>query len=84
MKRPWIVITTSLKELQELFKSIDCDGNGTLSLSEIILFLKSMCDDISEDNIVKIFENLDSTGDKSVDFKEFKVSAYFTLPLKLH
>ena len=42
-----------------------------------------MCDDISEDNIVKIFENLDSTGDKSVDFKEFKVSVYFALSLKL-
>ena len=63
--------------MKELFKSIDTDGSGTLSLSEVILFLKSMCDDISEENIIKIFESLDDSGDKSVDFDEFKVGPSF-------
>ena len=57
----------------ELFKNIDTDGSGTLSLSEVILFLKSMCDDISDDNIAKIFSSLDEDGGNSVDFDEFKV-----------
>merc|ERR1712062_16916 len=60
------------EELQELFKSIDTDGSESLSLSEVILFLKSICADISEDNVEKIFSNFDSTGDKIVDYEEFK------------
>ena len=39
------------------------------------LIPKSICDDISEENVEKIFANFDSTGDKSVDFEEFKVSS---------
>ena len=85
-----------------MFKSIDTDGSESLSLSEVILFLKvaektkqklqnsclsqnvvhkskyfpqSICADISEDNVEKIFSNFDSTGDKIVDYEEFKVSA---------
>ena len=61
------------QELQALFKSIDCDGSGQLSLPEVVLFLKSITDDISEENIEKIFEGLDASGDRQVDFDEFKV-----------
>ena len=39
------------------------------------MFPKSICDDISEENVEKIFANFDTTGDKSVDFEEFKVSS---------
>ena len=56
-----------------MFKSIDCDGSGQLSLPEVVLFLKSITDDISEENIEKIFEGLDASGDRQVDFEEFKV-----------
>ena len=73
------LLTSNSQELNELFKSIDTDGSGTLSLSEVILFLKSMCDDISEENIMRIFESLDDSGDKSVDFDEFKVGPHFPL-----
>ena len=61
------------KELYDLFKSIDHDGSGCLTLPEVILFLKSLTDDLSEENIEKIFEGLDETGDKTIDFEEFKV-----------
>ena len=44
-----------------------------MSLSEVVLFLKSITDDISEENIEKIFEELDSTGDKMIEFDEFQV-----------
>ena len=56
-----------------LFKSIDSDGSGSLSLPELILHLKSITDDISEENIERIFEGIDASGDKVVDFEEFKV-----------
>ena len=51
---------------------------ASFSLSEVVTFLKSITDDLSTDNIVKIFNSLDRSGDRSVDFKEFKVR------LKLH
>ena len=56
-----------------MFKTIDCDGSGSLTLPEVVLFLKSITDDISEENIEKIFEGLDASGDRVVDFDEFKV-----------
>ena len=69
------------RELLDMFKQIDVDGSKTLSLNEIILYLKSLTEDISEDNIVQIFSNFDKTGDRMVDFEEFKVRgcAYITL-----
>ena len=63
----------NLQELLELFQSIDKDDSGKLSLVEVILFLKSMTDDISEANIKNIFGFLDESEDKTVDFEEFKV-----------
>ena len=60
-----------------MFKTIDCDGSGSLSLSEVVLFLKSITDDISDENIGKIFEGLDASGDRVVDFDEFKVRYQF-------
>ena len=72
---------TCLQELYDLFKSIDCDGSGSLTLPEVVLFLKSITDDLSEENIEKIFDGLDETGDKSIDFEEFKVSLYCVLML---
>ena len=59
-----------------LFKSIDSDGSGSLSLPELILHLKSITDDISEENIERIFEGIDASGDNVVDFEEFKVITF--------
>ena len=61
-------------ELQELFATIDVDTNGSLSLKEIVVFLKSVLDDICDENIKNIFNSLDNNEDKMVDFEEFKVN----------
>ena len=50
------------------------DNDHSLCLSEVVTFLKSITDDLSTDNIEKIFDSLDQSGDRSVDFKEFKVN----------
>ena len=56
-----------------MFKTIDCEGSGSLPLPEVVLFLQSIMDDVSEENIEKIFKGLDASGDRVVDFDEFKV-----------
>ena len=61
------------QELKEIFCSIDTDGSNTLTLGEVVLFLKSITDDLSEANIEKIFTSIDTSDDKTIDFKEFKV-----------
>ena len=50
------------------------DNDYSLSLSEVVTFLKSITDDLSTDNIERIFDSLDQSGDRSVDFTEFKVN----------
>ena len=72
--RKGLKIKTIFQELLELFKSIDVDNDYSLSLSEVVTFLKSITDDLSTDNIERIFDSLDQSGDRSVDFTEFKVN----------
>ena len=77
------------QELKEIFQAIDTDKSNTLTLSEVrgerfsvksvnilnkvVLFLKSITNDLSESNIEKIFNGIDSSGDMKIDFIEFKV-----------
>ena len=63
--------------MKEVFDIIDTDKSGSLSMEEVLLYLKSITDDISEENIEKIFEGIDTSGDKVVDFEEFKVKRNF-------
>ena len=62
-----------MKEMKEVFDLIDTDNSSSLSMEEVLLYLKSITDDISVENIEKIFEGIDTSGDKVVDFDEFKV-----------
>ena len=39
------------QDLRDMFDAIDVDKSGTLNLTEVIVFLKSVIDDISKDNI---------------------------------
>lgn len=59
-----------------MFSKIDADGSGSLSQEEVITYLKSITDDISEENVKTIFEGLDTSGDKKVDLEEFRVLTY--------
>ena len=63
-----------LQDLQLLFKKIDLDEDETLTLHEIVIFFKSITDDLSMENIEDIFKSLDENGDEHLDFQEFKAS----------
>ena len=67
--------------MKNVFDKIDSDQSGNLSLEEVVLYLKSITDDISEENIEKIFAGFDTSGDKVVDFEEFKVKVFKTLKI---
>ena len=58
----------------QLFHAMDGDGSSSLSLAEVVLFLKSITEDISEANIESIFKSIDTSGDDRIDFNEFKVN----------
>ena len=60
--------------MKQIFDAIDTDCSNSLTLTEVILFLTSITDDLSEKNIEKIFNGIDSSGDKIIDFMEFKVN----------
>ena len=59
--------------MKELFNRIDTDGSNNLDLQESILFFKSITDDLSNENIEKIFKSVDADGNKSINFNEFTV-----------
>ena len=59
--------------MKELYSRIDKDNSGSLDLKEVILFMKALTDDLSEENITMIFENLDMDQSDNIDFDEFMV-----------
>ena len=56
-----------------MFDRIDLDRSDNLSLPEVVIFFKSITDDLSMDNIERIFNKIDDDGNKVLDFSEFKV-----------
>ena len=45
------------QDLKELFNRIDADSSNDLNMQEVHLFFKSITDDISDENIDRIFNN---------------------------
>ena len=64
-----------MQELFDLFRSIDLNDSGTITMPDVLLFLKSITDDLSEENIERMFDGLDHSKNKTktVNFEEFKV-----------
>ena len=52
---------------------IDVDGSDILSLKEVVLYLKSITDNLSEEHIENIFRMADADQNKVIDLIEFKV-----------
>ena len=79
----WRTKQNHFQDLKELFNRIDADSGNDLNLQEVHLFFKSITDDISDENIDRIFKNLDSNGDKSIDFNEFTVNIKLEIYLNI-
>ncbi|CAL8090094.1 unnamed protein product [Calicophoron daubneyi] len=62
--------------LLNIFKSLDADGNGTLSIDEIRTGLSSA--GVSEKKIKKIIDKIDLNGDGEVTLGEYKVALGLT------
>ena len=52
---------------------IDVDGSDTLSLAEVVLYLKSITDNFSEENIENIFGRVETDQNTTINLIEFKV-----------
>jgi len=59
--------------MKELFGRMDKDNSGALELKEVILFMKALSDDLSEEHITMIFNNLDTDNSQSIDLEEFMI-----------
>ena len=57
-----------IKELKELFLSLDNDGSGTLSFDELGEGLKDREDSFS---LIEMLKNADTDGSGEVDYTEF-------------
>ena len=59
--------------MKELFSRMEKDNSGSLERPEVILFMKALSDDLSDEHISMIFDNLDSDGSNTIDIDEFMV-----------
>ena len=59
--------------LTHLYENIDMDRSGQLDRAEVSMLLESLGQRMSNSELDKVMEDLDDSGDGSVDFQEFKV-----------
>lgn len=63
--------TSGVDELREVFKVFDADGDGKITKSELGCVLRSLGDDLSEEELVLMVQAADKDGDGCIDLQEF-------------
>ena len=66
-----LVTKEQLLEYHEQFKYFDKDGDGTITGTELMLAMKRMGQNPSDDEIKSMIAEVDENGDNSIDFTEF-------------
>ncbi|XP_066935478.1 neo-calmodulin-like isoform X3 [Clytia hemisphaerica] len=64
------------EDLVESFSIFDIDGDGEISISELMSVMASVGNDISAEDAEDIFDVVDSNGDGKISFDEFKECMY--------
>jgi calcium-dependent protein kinase len=63
---------THLKDIHQVFRSMDADGNGVLSAQEIANGLQRITgESFDSKTFEEMFENLDMDGSRTIDYTEF-------------
>lgn len=72
-----MVTETDKKELEQTFKSLDKDGNGTLSKEELVEgYLKVFKDKgLAEAEALRVLDEVDINNSGQIDFTEFIIAA---------
>ncbi|CAB4057320.1 CALM [Lepeophtheirus salmonis] len=58
-------------EFKEAFDEFDKDGSGTISTKELLLVMRSIGQNPTEDEILEMVMESDLNGDGTIDFLEF-------------
>ena len=66
-----LVTKEQLLEYHEQFKYFDKDNDGTITGSELMLAMKRMGQNPSDDEIRSMIAEVDENGDNKIDFTEF-------------
>merc|ERR1712025_1018838 len=61
-----------IKEITEMFKVFDLDGNGQISLKEIVQTTGGESSVLGESDLSMLAEKFDKDGDQMLDLEEFK------------
>jgi len=67
----------TLNNMLSVFKSFDKDGSGFIDIKEIQLAAKELGQELSDDEMKKIFQEMDVNKDKKISFKEFSDWWYY-------
>ncbi|KAL9231598.1 hypothetical protein vseg_006805 [Gypsophila vaccaria] len=62
-----------LQNVKEAFSIYDADGNGKITPEELQKVMKSLGDDFSLGECKKMIRGVDSDGDGTINFEEFRV-----------
>lgn len=60
-----------VKELSDAFEFFDLNGDGKLSLKELGTVVRSLGDEVAEEDLKNLIQRVDSDGDGQLDLSEF-------------
>lgn len=63
--------TSGVEELEEVFKVFDANGDGKITIGELGCVLRSLGDDLSEEELALMVQAADKNGDGCIDLYEF-------------
>jgi calmodulin len=59
------------KEIEEAFRSMDVDGNGFISASDLRIFYRALGEELDDEELDDMIAELDLDGDGQVGLEEF-------------